>query len=93
MAGRKEDTLLAVDRVLGTLAQYAVGDTTGDAAGNAGLVDRLLTWEGQKHVSRSLRNAARPWLAGFVRELGPREARLLLAWLGEASANLEDRTS
>ena len=28
MAGRKEDALLAVNRVLGTLAQYAVGDGT-----------------------------------------------------------------
>ena len=43
MAGRKEDALLAVDRVLGTLAQYAVGDATGDAAGDgAGLVGPLL---------------------------------------------------
>ena len=49
MAGRKEDALLAVDRVLGTFAQYAVGDATGDAAGDgAGLVGRLLCVGGSK---------------------------------------------
>ena len=35
--------MIADDRVLGTLAQYAVGGAIRDAAGDAaGLVDRLL---------------------------------------------------
>ena len=59
--GRKEDALLAVDCVLGTLTQYVVEDVTGNATGDvAGLVDRLLAWEGRKRVGRSLSDATRP---------------------------------
>ena len=52
-----------------------MGDVAED---KVGLVDRLIAWEGRKRVGGSLSNAARPWLVGFVRYLGLREARLLL---------------
>jgi len=70
------ETLFLANHVLGTKQQYASRD-------DSRLVNRVLAWEGRKNVGGSLSDEVRPWLAGFVKDVGIKEARRLLANAGQ----------
>ena len=72
----ESETIFIANHVLGTVEQFASRD-------DARLVDRILNWKKRKSVSGNISDAVRPWLAGFVEEMGMNEARRLLASVGQ----------
>jgi len=71
------ETLFVADHMLGSLESFAARD-------DARFVDRVLSWEYRKSAEeKHISDEVRPWLSGFVKEMGMKESRRLLAYVGQ----------